>query len=162
MHILPTDIFVEVLDEEGMPAGEGKPGEITVTGGRNPYMPLLRYRTGDYGRINFSECSCGDPMPFISGLTARKHVIFEKPSGGRVNPIDISRIMKGYPVIMHQFIQKKALSSILHLSLYAPLYPRDRERLKDEIDELFGGGMKLTIKKNLKPEKEKIIPYIRE
>jgi hypothetical protein len=70
--------------------------------------------------------------------------------------------MKGYPVVMHQFIQKKDLSSILHLSLYAPLCPRDRERLKDEIDELFGGGIKLTIKDNLNPEKGKVIPYVRE
>ncbi len=62
-HILPTDIYVETTAVH-----DCEPGEIVVTGGRNPYIPLLRYCTGDTGVIEYSACSCGDPMSRIKQL----------------------------------------------------------------------------------------------
>ena len=56
-HILPTDIFVEITDNEGNPLSEHTSGEITITGGRNPYIPLLRYKTGDRAKLKLETCS---------------------------------------------------------------------------------------------------------
>ncbi len=36
--LLAQDVYVEI---------PGERGEITLTGGRSPYLPLLRYRTSD-------------------------------------------------------------------------------------------------------------------
>ena len=68
-HLLPHDLHVEVMQADGQPAPTGQIGEITLSGGRNRFFPLFRYRTGDFGRLDFEPCPCGDPMPrFMSIL----------------------------------------------------------------------------------------------
>ena len=52
-HLLPHDLHAEVLRPDGTPAAPGERGEIVVTGGRNPLLPLFRYRTGDFGTHGF-------------------------------------------------------------------------------------------------------------
>ena len=44
-------VHVEVLDEGGAPVPDGERGEIVVTVDENPYLPLLRYRTGDHAAL---------------------------------------------------------------------------------------------------------------
>ena len=40
LALLAPDVYVELLDAAGNQVPEGQRGEITVTGGRNPYLPL--------------------------------------------------------------------------------------------------------------------------
>ena len=40
-EILPHDLYVEVLDEHDQPCPPGVRGEVALTGGRNPFCPLL-------------------------------------------------------------------------------------------------------------------------
>lgn len=49
--ILDRRVHVEVLDDVGRAVGPGERGEIVVTAGENPLLPLVRYRTGDFGRL---------------------------------------------------------------------------------------------------------------
>ncbi|HSR12623.1 MAG TPA: hypothetical protein VLS90_14370, partial [Thermodesulfobacteriota bacterium] len=85
-HVLPHDLHVEAVDESGRQVRGCERGEITVTGGRNPFLPLLRYRTGDWGRIDYERCPCGDPMPRIMDLEGRRPVLFRAVDGSIVNP----------------------------------------------------------------------------
>src|SRR5260370_1170624 len=50
-EIIPHDIFVEVLDEQGRLCAPGERGEITLTAGRNPFQAMLRYRTDDFAAM---------------------------------------------------------------------------------------------------------------
>ncbi len=137
MHILPSDIYMEVIDSEGNPVQDGEFGEITVTGGRNPYIPLLRYRTGDFGKIFHGNCECGEKTAWIEDFEGRKPVIFTASDGTKINPVDISRIFRKYPVVQHQLIQKKdGLNLKLHSS-----FPRGTQTEKDllsDLEKLFG------------------------
>ena len=45
--VVPRRVWVEILDEQGRPVPDGQRGEVVVTVDENPYLPLLRYRTGD-------------------------------------------------------------------------------------------------------------------
>src|SRR5262249_33204979 len=73
-HVLPHDVHVEAVNPDGAPCAPGERGEIAVTGGRNPLFPLLRYRTGDFGRIAYDVCPCGDGMPRLLDLEGRAPV----------------------------------------------------------------------------------------
>ncbi len=102
-HWLPHDVYLETLDDTGRPtAGRG---EITVTGGRNPFIPLLRYRTGDWGRIDFASCPCGDPMPRLLELEGRAPVRFRAGGGATIGTQDVATVLRRYPLVQHCFEQ---------------------------------------------------------
>ena len=88
-----------------MPAGEGERGEIVVTGGRNPLLPLFRYRTGDFGSMDHSPCDCGDPMPRFLDLEGRQPLLIRSADGTPVSTVDISRLLREFPLLLHEFTQ---------------------------------------------------------
>jgi phenylacetate-CoA ligase len=109
-HLLPPDLHVEVLRSDGTPAAPGERGEIAVTGGRNVFAPLLRYRTGDFGRLDFGPCPCGDPMPRLLELEGRVPVLLRSADGTPVTTVDLSRLLREFPLLLHEFAQAADLS----------------------------------------------------
>ena len=58
-HVFPYQ-YVEIIDPEtGKVVPKGNDGEIIVTTLKRRLIPLVRYRTGDVGRLSDDECSCG-------------------------------------------------------------------------------------------------------
>jgi phenylacetate-CoA ligase len=104
-HQLPTDLYVEVVRPDGIPAAAGERGEVAVTGGRNVFAPLLRYRTGDYARLDYSPCPCGDPMPRLLDLEGRAPVLIRAADGTPVSTVDLSRLLREFPLLLHEFAQ---------------------------------------------------------
>lgn len=162
-HLLPHDLHIEVSDAAGRSLPEGEEGEITVSGGRNPYLPLLRYQTGDRAKLRYAPCICGDPMPRILDMQARPLVIFRTPSGGMVNPVDISRCLRLYPIVQHQFIQEKDFSCRLRLRLLYGNTLAQEEQLRGQLAELFSNEVPLGISYDLQAEENegKISAYFK-
>jgi phenylacetate-CoA ligase len=104
LRILPVDLFVEIVDESGLPVAEGEHGEICVTGGRNPYLPLLRYRTGDFGRLRWSDLRGSDPAPRLVELNARDAVAFVAADGTTISPVDVGREIRAWAFVLHEFL----------------------------------------------------------
>src|SRR5262249_31081588 len=75
-EVLPHDLYVEILDDAGPPVEPGQPGEIVVTGGVNPNLPLIRYRTGDYAALDFNAA-----IPRLIDFAGRQPVHFSCGSG---------------------------------------------------------------------------------
>ncbi len=148
---LPHDVYIEAVDPEtGRPVPEGEVGELLVSGGRNPFLPLLRYRTGDFGRIVYNHNGT-DPMPRLFLEHARRLVLFEDISGESVNPIDIARILRRYPIVQHRFVQRADRSCDLELRIHGEedYFARSYEaEILGRIGELFtaGGSAKLPIR----------------
>jgi phenylacetate-coenzyme A ligase PaaK-like adenylate-forming protein len=62
-HLRETDLVVEIVDPaSGEPLGPGEEGEIVVTTLGRRAMPLIRYRTGDRGRLLGGVCACGSVL----------------------------------------------------------------------------------------------------
>jgi phenylacetate-CoA ligase len=104
-HLLPHDVHVEVLRPDGSPANLGECGEITVSGGRNIFAPLVRYRTGDFGRLELAPCQCGDAMPRLLDLEGRQPLLIRSADGTPVTTVDLSRLLREFPLMLHEFIQ---------------------------------------------------------
>ncbi len=161
-HILPHDIFVEVLSVSGEPVPEGERGEIAVTGGRNPYLPLLRYLTGDTASMSFKKCSCGEISPALVNLEGRKLVLFRTKSGKIVNSIDISGIVRSFPVYTFTFIQRSDYRCTLKISAGGELTSRSAIFMKERIESLFDNEIKVEIENENILLKDKSIPFICE
>jgi len=84
--VLDRRVHVEVVDELGQPASVGAYGEIVVTAGENPLLPLVRYRTGDFGRLVDV-----DGRLAIADLEGREATTFLAADGSRVPCVDLTQ-----------------------------------------------------------------------
>lgn len=73
IHIEPTYGYFELINENGEQINEiGKVGEIVGTTLNNPYMPFIRYRTGDYAEYAGDYCpECNRHLPLLKNLQGR-------------------------------------------------------------------------------------------
>lgn len=72
MHIRHDELVLEVIEPNGTrPVAEGQWGEIVLTTLRREAMPLIRYRTGDMGRLIRRPCACGSELPRLDRIRGR-------------------------------------------------------------------------------------------
>ncbi|MDH5508932.1 MAG: AMP-binding protein [Nitrospinota bacterium] len=160
LGVICPDIYVEAIDDDGCTVAEGEVGEITVTGGRNPFVPLLRYRTGDFGRVVRDERGAR-----ILDLKARQAVSFISSSGSMVHPLDIGRTLRLSPFVQSQFIQRRDKSIDLTIRP-APGESMGEGVIEERLRFLFGVDqvIRVHMDENLgKGERGgKVIPFICE
>ncbi|KAB8136767.1 phenylacetate--CoA ligase family protein [Gracilibacillus oryzae] len=75
-HIMEGHVKVEIVDpasEEVLPYG--KTGEIVVTTLLREGMPMVRYRTGDLGKLTQSICECGINMDVLELRGRQEHML---------------------------------------------------------------------------------------
>lgn len=89
--LLQPGMYVEILDEQGHPQPEGTHGEITLTGGINPCLPLLRYRTGDHARLVMTPWG-----PTLRDLQGRPPVRFLASDGRWVNNVELTQLLRRF------------------------------------------------------------------
>jgi phenylacetate-CoA ligase len=105
-HVLSVDYVVEVVDRNGATQPDGVEGEIVITNLYSLLVPLVRYRTGDYGTLNRDVCRCGSSAPRIARLTGRALSRFVRPGGSSYNPFDeYGRRLLALPVTQFQMVQ---------------------------------------------------------
>lgn len=91
--LLQPELYVEILDRAGQPVPPGQRGEVTVTGGFNFCLPLLRYRTGDHAALVF-----GPEGPVLQGLSGRAPLRYRRADGSWVNNIDVTHALQALPL----------------------------------------------------------------
>jgi len=90
--LLQPQMFVEILDSDDRPVPMGKRGEVTLTGGFNFCLPLLRYRTGDYACLDMF----GDEV-VLRGLAGREPVRFRTMKSEWINNIEVTLALRELP-----------------------------------------------------------------
>ena len=101
--VIRPDLYVEIFDEhEDVKLPYGKRGELVVTGGNNPFLPLIRYRTGDFCSLKIEN-----GVPFLVALEARNPVVFYTKSNLKINNIDISNCLSELPLAGFRIHQRK-------------------------------------------------------
>ncbi|MDR0861240.1 MAG: AMP-binding protein [Oscillospiraceae bacterium] len=84
LHLRETDLLVEIVNpESGAPLPDGEFGEVVFTTLTRRAMPLIRYRTGDRGRLLTGQCPCGSKLKRLDRHITRLSSGVEI-AGGRV------------------------------------------------------------------------------
>jgi len=92
-HLREADLLVEIADPlTGAPLPDGEVGEILVTTLGERAMPLLRYRTGDAGRILPAPCPCGSRLRRLGPVAGR----LAPGNVDDVGDVGITRPIKGW------------------------------------------------------------------
>ena len=132
--LLQPELFVEIVDARGHALPPGAHGEITVTGGFNPCLPLLRYRTGDHARLVITPLG-----PTLRDLQGRPPVRLRAHDGRWVNNVDVTQALRGLDLqrfSLHQHANGHlSLNLCANTSHQAPLQAELRARLQALLGE---------------------------
>lgn len=89
-HFWPDAVGIEVVEPGGdKTLTDEQSGEVVVTSFMQERMPIIRYRTGDRGRLIRSICECGEtdtPRIVFEGRVAET---YQLPRGVTLDPTDI-------------------------------------------------------------------------
>ena len=147
--LLQPQLLVEIVDPRGRALPPGERGEICVTGGFNPYLPLLRYRTGDHAALRWQ----GD-HPQLIDLQGRQPVLFHHQDGRLINNIDLSVALKPFPLARFRLTQRRDLSLLLETDP-----PIASDELRDAVATVLGA---LPLQIAALPPGDKVIQYQRK
>jgi len=70
-HMREADLYFEVISDKGDTLPDGEFGEVVFTTLTRTGMPLIRYRTGDYGRFIKERCTCCPELRLMEKLRRR-------------------------------------------------------------------------------------------
>jgi phenylacetate-CoA ligase len=129
LALLSTDLYVEILGPEDEPLPEGEVGEVVLTGGRNPYFPLLRYRTGDRAALLFKN-----GQPHLSRFEGRHAVHLENKDGEPVPTLDVVHALKDLALI--GFSLNQSADRSLHFDYCGSAKAGE---VQGRLEALFGG-----------------------
>ena len=105
LHISGDVVLTEVVDPRtGEPVPEGEPGELVYTMLVGDTQPLLRYRSGDIGRLDPEpRCACGSSWPRIArGIEGRAdEMIWYR--GVNVYPAAIEQVVRAFRELSDEF-----------------------------------------------------------
>lgn len=127
--LLQPCMHVEILDSRGHPVPAGERGEITLTGGFNFCLPLLRYRTGDHAALHWVA---GEPVLF--GLDGRPPVRYRTVDGIWLNNVEITHLLRPFVVTAYALHQRSDGSFLLRLAPGTP----DRDRIVETLEAALG------------------------
>jgi phenylacetate-CoA ligase len=136
--LLQHRLYVEIVDGAGQPLPPGERGEVTLTGGFNFCLPLLRYRTGDYAALRMD-----DREPVLEGLEGRPPVLYRTAAGEMINNIEITHALKRYAIPQFALHQDRNGELLLRLAGAG----RESEAIGETLRGLFGAGQRLKIER---------------
>ena len=151
-QILAPDLYVEVLRPDGTHCAADEPGEITLTGGRNPFLKLLRYRTGDRARI-----ASIDGVPTLLDFEGRPPVIYTDEDGEPINNVDIIWLLRPFRIAryrLHQAADRRVRIEV------AGTFATPAE-IRDALQPLFGAGIPIEVVP-WQDTPDRVVQYTRE
>jgi phenylacetate-coenzyme A ligase PaaK-like adenylate-forming protein len=100
-HLRETDLLFEIIDPitaTPLPAGDW--GEIVFTTLTRIGMPLIRYRTGDYGRLLAGPCPCGSHIQRLDKVLGRIKQFRSLPDNGQLALHTLDEILFAIPGLL--------------------------------------------------------------
>lgn len=148
--LLQPKMFVEILDPAGNLVPAGERGEITLSGGFNFCLPLLRYRSGDFAALDFVR---GEPV--LRALEGRAFVRFRRPDGVWLNNIDVTHALR--PLPLARFSLHQRADAVFEFSAEGP--SAARQDAHQALLLLFGPQVRLESVSLLSNRSAKTLQY---
>lgn len=155
LHIAENHILVETVDiHTGKVLPPGETGELVYTTLRKHARPLIRFRTGDIGRIDLTKCSCGRTHGRIH-VVGRKDDMFIV-SAVNVFPSDVEAVIHEIDGISAEYLIR-VYEENLSCKYAVEVEKLDSNNASDdEVAEKVTASLKARI--GVKPAKVKVHP----
>lgn len=145
------ELYLEILDpktDRSLPDGEI--GELAITGGNNPFLPLIRYRTGDFCSLKHDN-----GLLFLENFEGRSPQTFYSAAGKLINTVDVSRALSVFALAGFKLHQYKDFSLRFEGWTDLPL----EVKISALLHQIFGPTANLTISLNPVIHAHKTVSY---
>lgn len=149
-HFLPNHGYLELLDDQHQPVTvPDVTGEMTGTGYLNDVMPLIRYRTGDYGAWDTpGPCkACGRQHQRVARIEGRIQEYLILADGTRFPLTNINALHGTFFSLIYkfQFVQDVPGQAALRIVPAGALTPAHRAEIEQAFAYLPALGLQLTL-----------------
>lgn len=144
-HIHEESFVIEVTDATGVPLPEGTRGEIVITSLVNEVMPLIRYRTGDFGAFAPGLCSCGRTARRLI-VEGRQEDMLVRPDGQCLYPGIMRDVLDDYfsSFERYQVVQSGWRDIILRVVPAERFTESDLHRARAALQACVGPAMRVA------------------
>ena len=145
-HLNMENGITEIVDRGGNQM-DSDVGRIIGTQLENYAMPLIRYDTGDLGRISSEKCKCSRSLILLKEFVGRQDDIIKTPEGRRVGCGGMNQPMKYLfnAVKECQYFQKANDSLIVRVVPTANYTKEDEKIFIESIKKQVGNKMNIQI-----------------
>jgi len=131
-------VYVEVLDDAGMPCPPGSVGRVVVTDLHNFATPLVRYDIGDHAEVG-DPCPTGRALPVLTQIMGRTRNMMTLPDGNRKWPALRYGVMaERFDYRQIQLIQRSVDEIVVRLVVDAPFDAAKEEALRAALTDEIG------------------------
>lgn len=147
-HFFPTYGFTEFVKNESIGENNDNIAEIVGTSFINPLMPLIRYRTEDYGIVQNETCQCGRNHVLLSKIIGREQ---EMAVGFNNEKITLTALIFGRHssyfnhIIKMQIVNVKPGELIVKVIPKASFEKKHIEEIKSNLSEKEGMPFKTEV-----------------
>ncbi|MBQ8974759.1 MAG: phenylacetate--CoA ligase family protein [Oscillospiraceae bacterium] len=127
MHIRHDEFITEIVDENSAPLPPGQWGQIVITSLRRQAMPIIRYKTGDWGRLVTQPCPCGSKLPRLDHVRGRISAL-RSP----VNIHALDEILLGVDGVQDYTARFESGRLTVYICAEADIHPYIKKLLGDE------------------------------
>ena len=141
LHIPVEGILIEIdaPDATGL-------GEIVVTNLYSNAMPIVRYRTGDMGRLLTGTCACGRALPRLESVEGRRTDFLVTPSGRLLHALAIIYPLRETASIKQFQVVQEAVDKVnIRVVPDASFSAEERRQLLQKAEGVLGAGIDIVI-----------------
>lgn len=145
-HVQAENAYVEVLDDDGNPCGEGETGRVVVTPLQNFGMPLVRYEFGDYATVG-RPCPCGRGLPVLERVDGRHRNLLHLPDGSkRWATLGTGKLLDLAPIRRFKVVQKTLRDIEVRLIVERPVTDGEMQALHRHFSSCLGEEFRLEFR----------------
>jgi phenylacetate-CoA ligase len=166
LHINEYTCYVEIVDDNGNPCGDGVEGDILVTLLTNYAMPLIRYKIQDRGAWASGPCPCGRTTRRLANIVGRQSDYLLALDGSKINGTALTTLL--YPVFGIKHYQYRQMRRDRVVLAVVPKDGASTDLMKKEIQSpleklkgmLNGVSVELAILDEIAPSKSGKYRYV--
>jgi phenylacetate-CoA ligase len=143
LHIFAEGMYVEVLE-----AGSDGRGEIVISNLDSFTLPLIRFRTGDLGVLESSDCPCGRSLPRLTCVEERQTDFLVTPGGRVLHLASVIGVLREVPTIREFRVVQDAIDHVIVEMVPDPAFSADdHTTLLGQLRLLLGIETKVEVKR---------------
>jgi phenylacetate-CoA ligase len=142
LHIAAEGMHVEVL-----PATPGElGGELVLTNLESYALPIIRYRSGDFGALDPAPCGCGRGLPRLARVEGRRTDFLVTPSGKLMHALAVIYVLREIPGVREFQVIQEALDHVrVRVVPAGELSAAARDSIVMRVGGLFEGRARIEV-----------------